>query len=700
MKSLHQIFAGWGGHRRWPVLLAAGFIFLALAGRAHAQSTDYLYFSNSFTYDAASGAWYDGDWNYCDAPYDPGALTGGQDWDGGYVLNGNNYAYDYYQSIWYVSSDGGYTWSQGDEPSYPHVYLYYTDLWAYDEVTGTWYDETLYNPDFWDGTWEPADPWYDYSGYMLLGGDDFQTFEIDGVEYAQDTYSGNWYVFNSTETDSQGDSDVGGWDATTDPSPPPPSLIQATYLNVSGGLSTDTTTVYWWNGTGYEDDSLYFPDLSAPYANLVTPGSSPGFNSLSVTSDTWVGSDLTLQGALFSGGNGLTFLNGSFNYQDLGGNTGAIAFNNEAEQAQFLWQQNGGWSTPMSLDSRGRLAITEPTSGNSFIFNPAEMEIDLFAQPLGTARVHLQDVDASSALMVDTQGMAGGTGRNYLQDSAITFDASDPAQPAVTLGATTMSYNPASGGLSFFSQQTYTALEINPGDQSITLANGFSIGGNSTMGKLQFGGGGLMMAQGRYAVGNGAFNMGGNAAVGGNFAMAFGGTSGNATGNGTMSFQNGQAEADNAFALGVGPYTRPFYFGSYLAPSLSFAGGFGSVAWGMGSIASTAYTVVVGHQNQPITGDAAVWQATSPAFIVGTGSDWSSGGTTIPNGLVVYNNGNATVNGALTVAPPAYVSPTSTSQPPALQVNGASVLNGSALFSGNVFLSQAPGDVPMGGYGN
>jgi len=272
-------------------------------------------------------------------------------------------------------------------------------------------------------------------------------------------------------------------------------------LNVSGGLSTDTATINWWNGTGYENDGLFFPDLSS-YSNLVSPNGSATFGNLSVTHDAWVNSDLVLQGNLITNENALSFAYGDFGYGSLDSNTSAIAFNNTSSQSTTVWMQGSWWyywpvyasGEQMLLDAQGRLTITSRWSGgsvgNTFTFNPADMEMDFHSQALGTGRLHLQDYNAGSAMNIDTQDMLGGSNITYIHDGSITLDATNPASPALTLGQISITGDGSSGGLSMYNSGTGSVLDINPGNQSLTFqhssnsSRSFSIAGNNTMGNF------------------------------------------------------------------------------------------------------------------------------------------------------------------------------------------------------------------------
>jgi len=138
------------------------------------------------------------------------------------------------------------------------------------------------------------------------------------------------------------------------------------------------------------------------------------------------------------------------------------------------------------------------------------------------------------------------------------------------------------------------------------------------------------------------------------FAQAFGSDS-TATGSNSVAAGGGQASAGYAIAFGVGTNAQ---------------------TWG---------TVVVGHYNQPASGNATAWTSSAPVFVVGRGVD--SG--TAANAMSIYYNGSTTLAGNATLTDTNHQA----------QVNGAASFNGPATFVGNVTMGQASGDIPMGPFG-
>ncbi len=206
---------------------------------------------------------------------------------------------------------------------------------------------------------------------------------------------------------------------------------------------------------------------------------------------------------------------------------------------------------------------------------------------------------------------------------------------------------------------SFNYIEFDPANLSINFSNGFYIGSTGNY-NLSFGSNGLAFGDNTTATGLGA--------------LAFAGTS-SATGNYSLAINdNSIAAGDNSIALNGGNATGP-----------------GSIAIGLNTTALTANTVVLGHYNVPIssTGDPTL----DPAFIVGTGNS-----TVSANGLVILNNGNATLTNFTTLANPSYVSPTSSTQPLELQVGGSATFNGAATLAGNVIVTQPQGDIPVGEY--
>jgi hypothetical protein len=242
---------------------------------------------------------------------------------------------------------------------------------------------------------------------------------------------------------------------------------------------------------------------------------------------------------------------------------------------------------------------------------------------------------------------------------------------------------------------TLENVEINPGNQTLTIGTRTFAADNGGMGQLLLGSQGLSIgADGISTSGYGSFALGA-ANVTGNYAIAIGWSFGwgygfgcGAWGNYSIALNNAEAVNDYSFALGSGASANANY----------------AIACGSGTGSSTWATVAIGHEGSlqySYSGNTTAWQATDPAFFVAAnltnyGLSWFG------LAMVIQNNGNVTMNGAMTITNPDFVSATSTTQPTALQINGAALVKGQTALTGNVALSQtvgAEGDVPMGSYG-
>jgi len=154
-------------------------------------------------------------------------------------------------------------------------YLYFSNDVAYDSVSSNWYVDAIYERDIYTWVLLPSDEWGGafYNGWdngnlgdLLEGGDNFTIYQDrDGnMEFAQDTYTGDWYAWNPSDWD-----DVwgvaGGWDSIGGPftydnweyfyaldglDPTAPGAITLCY-------AFDPVISAWYQGSGDTDPSTW-----------------------------------------------------------------------------------------------------------------------------------------------------------------------------------------------------------------------------------------------------------------------------------------------------------------------------------------------------------------------------------------------------------------------------------------------------------
>jgi len=315
-----------------------------------------------------------------------------------------------------------------------------------------------------------------------------------------------------------------------------------------------------------------------------------------------------------------------------------ISFTSTVSSGEWVWQQNGSlsWANQMDLDSNSNLTLTN--SGNySF--------------------VSLVPSNSTASLNTGNGTVTHGFESLYISSGSIFLD---PSTPAITLGGASMSNN-AWGSAIYFNSTgvSYNWIEADPANLSINFSSGFyiSTSGNNN---INLGSYALAIGDNTTATGFNAMAIAGNSSASGGYSFAVG--------------NNSIASGSNAIALGGGNAT-----------------GNNSIAIGTDTTALTDNTTVIGRYNIPIssTGDP----SEDPAFIVGIGNN-----TATANGLVILNNGTATLGNTTTLANPTYVSPTSGTQPLELQVDEDATFNGAATLAGNIVITQLQGDVPVGEY--
>jgi len=410
-------------------------------------------------------------------------------------------------------------------------------------------------------------------------------------------------------------------------------------LTVDGALNINGS---WFGGSeiysGSGSDYNYYLSFGTISGNSVY------FNSTAV--DYWIPNDgdFVVGGGLSFGSwwNGTDYWDGAlFSFLDLGNETSSnVTFIASSPGNSWIWQENaavyGGTTNQMLIDGNGNLTLTDSTSGNFFSLNPGNFIVSL-GQNNTVSLVH------------GLQSLNIGSGSIFL----------DPTMQAITVGSVIMSNN-GTTALNFFDTSFLNSISMNPTSLSIAFSNGFYLSANySGYVSLLFGGAGLAIANNATASGYGALAMG-----------------------------NSTATGDYSFAVGNGSITGGDYA---IALDGGNATGTASLAIGLGTSAQTSNTTVIGRYNVPIssTGNASL----DPTFIVGIGNS-----TTAANGLLVYNNGNTTINGNTTLVNSAYVSPTSGTQPLELQVSTDAVFNGNATLAGNITVTQVQGDIPVGEY--
>jgi len=158
----------------------------------------------------------------------------------------------------------------------PTDYLYYSNPVAYDTVSGNWYYDAIYDRDTYTWVPVPSDEWEWFAdssstvnwGDLLESGDNFVTNLDEG--YAEDTYNGQWYVWNPGEWDDLY-AVAGGYDTISGP----PSYDGWEYFYALDGLDPtatgaitlcyafNPTTQAWYQGSGDTDPSTW-TSCSAP----------------------------------------------------------------------------------------------------------------------------------------------------------------------------------------------------------------------------------------------------------------------------------------------------------------------------------------------------------------------------------------------------------------------------------------------------
>ena len=406
-------------------------------------------------------------------------------------------------------------------------------------------------------------------------------------------------------------------------------------VTVTGNLNTDSFSfTHTLPDSTTVSGGVFVPDLS----NYVNTGGVSTLNTVTIAGAATVGGDV------FAGNLSIPAANfGGIAFQD--GNdqvSGGVFF------ALLGFAQGNG---QLSFGANGVMFLTDNASGNSLSIRPADFTISLNGRSSG---------------MVSLFG-ENATVTNY-GSTNMSLDFSDTAHPFVQLytsaGSSKLTGNSSAATFNF-AQAGGGGLTISPTGQTISFSNGFVLNGNSTSAPF----GGLGVALGNDADAGGSGVAIGYASANGSLAIALGDNS-IAVASGSVALIGGNVTGTNAMALGAN----------------SIATAAGSAAFGPGTLAQTWGTVVVGHNNQVVTGNATVWAADEPALIVGIGANSTTDGRA--SALVIFNNGHASITG-----PASLIDPSKT-----LQVNGSAILNGQATFSGNMVLTQPRGDISSGIY--
>ncbi len=550
-------------------------------------------------------------------------------------------------------------------------YIYYSNWYAYDNLTGNWYDTgtIISDMDNWEASSAPDDPG------ELTGGDNWTAETVNGTNYQYDSVSNTWYVDNGYDDDLGSET----WLPCDNPNPGSGGS-SGTGLTV-GSLQVDgdaQATGGVFVGNDFSIGGTVFNPAGLTAAH---DGSGNFLGWQLACAGLQSGMDATFESLALTGGLNLAAITG--NVAAAGGvelgiwnngtaNQGAVSVNGTGfsammPQTLWHWQQNGAASAvdQMTFDYGSRLnLVSEANSTQSTLtMDPANLALGTQINSDTPVNYSLLTVSLNPTQAVLT--LADGLVLNSTARS-------------LRLGNATLTGSDAAGGVVLTDTQSSSNITFNPANQSLAFSNGFSV--TSTSSTARFGTSGTSLALGgnATATGNNAVAMAGGAATG-NAAVAMGGNS-SAAGSGAVAVGSGSAAAgDGSVALSGGSATA--------SKAIAIGPGTQSQTWG---------TTVVGHYNVAISGNASGYSAADPALIVGTGANATAPAT----GLVIYNNGDAVASGNTTLTHPLYVSPTNATQPVELQVNGATQFNGTANLNGQVIIAAPQGGLPMGAFGN
>jgi len=573
-----------------------------------------------------------------------------------------------------VGLAGLLAWAAGGAARADTDYIYYSNSYAYDILTGNWFDMSLTDPDTdgWAPGTMPDDPG------ELTGGDNWIAETFNGTNYQYDGESNTWYVDAGYDDDLECET----WTPCDDPAPDGWSPGGST----GSGLTVGSLQV---DGDAYVSGGVFVGNNFSIGGTAFSPA---GLSAVYDGSENFLGWQLTYAG--LQNGMDATFeslaLTGGLNLPAISGNVTAVGgvelglwnngtanvgavslagtgFSARLPMAIWHWQQNGA-SSPvdqMTFDFGARLnLVAQGTSTQSTLtLDPANLA-------LGTQN----DSDTPVAYSLVTMSLSPSQAVLNLADGLVL----NSTARSLRLGNATITGSDAAGALVLTDSLSSGNITVNPANQSLAFSNGFSITSNSSAARLGTSGTSLELGGNATATGNNAVALAGGSAAG-NASVALGGNS-SASGSGAVAVGSGSA-ATGAGAVALGG-------GSAAADH--------SIAIGPGTQSQTWGTTVVGHYNVVISGNASGYSAGDPAFIVGTGANATAPAT----GLVVYNNGDAAATGNATLTHPLYVSPTNATQPVELQVNGTTQFNGTANLNGSVIIATPQGGLPMGAFGN
>jgi len=202
-------------------------LLMAMTTRSQAQ-TDYYYYSNDYRNDHLGSGWQFntdgmGDWEACEAPGDPGYLTGGDNLDFSTVYYdqgpggplGFDFYHDTYTDEWISDIYGDNVWYGWRDPSASTNCLHYYDAtnstdYLYDQISGTWADNFYSGVgDYYPLDGGPGGP----DDIYLVGGEEWTTYNVDDVDYAYDSGTGDWYVDVGPFDEFNGDA----WESSSSP---------------------------------------------------------------------------------------------------------------------------------------------------------------------------------------------------------------------------------------------------------------------------------------------------------------------------------------------------------------------------------------------------------------------------------------------------------------------------------------------------
>ena len=562
---------------------------------------DCVYYTTSYVYDNAGGQWYDtsmadpanGGWLPCDAPDDPGFITGGDNWSDT-TINGTNYAQD--------------------------------------TVSGNWYVDAGYDQDYFGEVWSAcSDP--TQSGGSG-GGDSGGSGGGSG--------------------DGSGGDSGGGSGGGSGGDPGPGSLTVGSLLvdvdaQVTGGFAVDhdfsigATVFDPSNLTAVYDANQHFLGWQLFYPGLQN-GVDAAFATLTLNAGMSVPEitgNVNSVGGVSLGG----WYNGVITLSGLG--FSAANWGAAPPAALWHWQQNGA-ATPadqMTFDYNANFNLY--AYGNSSMqtlsLKPGVLGLGTQSGANATVTRGLLTVSATAASTVLTlaDGFVLDAGARSLRLGNTTITGSDSAGALVFTSGNangSLAISPANQSLVFSNGLSVSGNGV--AVRVVTGGAGVALGGNATAS----GNNAVAVANG-VATGNASVAVGGNSSATSSGAVALGANSA-AAANGAVALGGGNATASQALAIGPGTVAQNWgvtVVGHYnVSPggnATAYAPGDPAFIVGIGANATArANGLVINNNGDAVaTGNATL---THPAYVSPTNA-------TQPVELQV--NGAATFNGPATL---------------------------------------------------